>query len=365
MYQCSCDLSQGDESSSHSLRRIISSSGPPTVRMRRKCCHVCIVLRELAGWICNYAPVAISCLVMLDIRIPVVTLGDTRSPSDFNMPQIHPIDLTKVRMQLLGEGGKGPKMNPATVALTVIREEGVQALYAGLSAALMRQAVYGTARIGLHREFSNLLKDWQKVDALPVHLKVASSMTSGAIASFIGNPFDVSLVRMQADGMRPAAERRGYSNVFDALMRITREEGLFRLWRGCEPTILRAMAMNVGMMASYDQFREMITAVNGDNFGTQLMSSAAAGVTCAVFSLPFDLIKTRLQNMRPDAAGKFPYKGVVDCATKVVTQEGPLALWRGLSAYYLRCAPHAMIILLTLEQINRAYSSFFGTTYRK
>lgn len=181
---------------------------------------------------------------------------------------IHPIDLTKVRMQLLGEGGKGPKLNLVQVATTVVREEGISALYAGLSAALMRQAVYGTARIGLHREFSNILKDRQEGDTLPVHLKVASSMGSGAIASFIGNPFDVSLVRMQADGMRPAAERRGYTNVFNALFRIAKEEGVFRLWKGVEPTILRAMAMNVGMMASYDQFREIITGFNGDNFGT-------------------------------------------------------------------------------------------------
>lgn len=96
------------------------------------------------------------------------------------------------------------------------------------------------------------------------------------------------------------------------------------------------------------------------------MSSAAAGVTCAVFSLPFDLIKTRLQNMRPDPkTGAMPYTGVIDCAAKVIRHEGVLALWRGLSAYYLRCAPHAMIILITLEQINLAYSKAFGTEYRK
>ena len=32
----------------------------------------------------------------------------------------------------------------------------------------------------------------------------------------------------------PVAERRGYSNVFNALVRISREEGLFTLWRVCE-----------------------------------------------------------------------------------------------------------------------------------
>lgn len=29
----------------------------------------------------------------------------------------------------------------------------------------------------------------------------------------------------------PEAERRGYKNVFDALIRITKEEGVFTLWR--------------------------------------------------------------------------------------------------------------------------------------
>ena len=32
-------------------------------------------------------------------------------------------------------------------------------------------------------------------------------------------------------------ERRGYKNVFDALGRISREEGVKALWRGFEPTV--------------------------------------------------------------------------------------------------------------------------------
>jgi hypothetical protein len=32
-------------------------------------------------------------------------------------------------------------------------------VYAGLSASIMRQAIYGTARIGLHRTFSNKLQE--------------------------------------------------------------------------------------------------------------------------------------------------------------------------------------------------------------
>ncbi len=46
---------------------------------------------------------------------------------------------------------------------------------------------------------------------------------------------------MTADGRLPLAERRNYNGVFNALLRITREEGLLTLWRGCVPTMGRAM----------------------------------------------------------------------------------------------------------------------------
>ena len=47
----------------------------------------------------------------------------------------------------------------------------------------------------------------------------------------IGNPTEVSLVRMTLDGRLPAEQRRGYKNVFDAMFRIAREEGVLTLWR--------------------------------------------------------------------------------------------------------------------------------------
>lgn len=56
-------------------------------------------------------------------------------------------------------------------------------------------------------------------------------MTAGGIASFVGNPTEVALIRMTSDGRLPAVERRNYRNVFDALGRIYKEEGVFSLWK--------------------------------------------------------------------------------------------------------------------------------------
>jgi len=320
------------------------------------------------------------------------------------------MDVAKTRLQVMAQGAArgAPRPGLGAALASIVRNDGVSGLYAGLSASLMRQAIYGTARLGLHREFSDAMKRSQGGGSLPAWKSVASSMVrraaarasaaggvwpaaacararaplpaglfvfapramprpiptshlqaSGALASVVGNPFDISMVRMQADSLKPAAERRGYKHVFDALLRISREEGLPSLWRGFEPTVARAIAMNVGMMATYDIVKEAIVKVNGDNFSTSLASSAGAALACVVTSLPFDLIKTRLQNMKPDAAGVYPYRGVLDCAGKVAAVEGPLAFWTGFGAYYGRTAPHAMIILLSLEQINKLYTRAF------
>ena len=273
---------------------------------------------------------------------------------------VQPMDLTKTRMQLMPKG-----TSPIAVAQGIIAKDGFAGLYAGISASIMRQAVYGTARLGLHREFSDRMAQAQLAAGgskdLPFYKSSGSAMLSGALASIIGTPMDVCLVRMQADGMKPAAEQRGYKGVFDALARIAREEGVAKLWTGFEPTAFRAVAMNVGMMASYDQAKQAIAKVNGEGTVTNLCASAVSGLTASVCSLPFDMMKTRLQNMKPDpATGAVPYKNVADCAVKIATTEGVLTFWRGFSAYYARTAPHAMIILIVMEQFNAAWKKTFN-----
>jgi solute carrier family 25 (mitochondrial oxoglutarate transporter), member 11 len=137
----------------------------------------------------------------------------------------------------------------------MVKEEGVTSVYAGLSASLMRQAVYGTARIGLHRTISDYMTEMNKGKSLSFFAKAASGMASGSIAVCIGTPFDVALVRMQADSMKPVESRRNYTHVFNALSRIPKEEGFSKLYSGLIPNIFRGMAMNVGMMSCYDQVK--------------------------------------------------------------------------------------------------------------
>lgn len=75
-----------------------------------------------------------------------------------------------------------------------------------------------------------------------------------------------------------------------------KEEGLMTLWRGSGPTIGRAMAINFGMLTSYDEIKERLNKYKGtqDDLQTRLTASAMAGVISSFLCLPFDNLKVSL-----------------------------------------------------------------------
>lgn len=91
---------------------------------------------------------------------------------------------------------------------------------------------------------------------LPLYQKALCGLTAGAIGATVGSPADLALIRMQADATLPVAQRRNYSNAIQALYRIAADEGVPALWKGAGPTVVRAMALNMGMLSSYEQSQE-------------------------------------------------------------------------------------------------------------
>lgn len=271
---------------------------------------------------------------------------------------IQPIDFVKTRLQLYGEGVAGAKPpSPLAVAAEVVKAQGPLGLYAGYSAAALRQVVYGSARLGLFRVFSEQLKASRVAGGadprapLPLWLKAVAGLASGALGAIVGNPADLALVRMQSDSALPPADRRGYTGVFNAVGRIAREEGLLALWRGSAPTVARAMSLNAAMLATSDQLKEGLGPLLGGagSTATLVASSTLAGVAGAAASLPFDMAKTRLQKQKARPDGTMPYGGFADCVRQIVTKEGPLALYKGFPVYVARIGPHAFVTLVVLD----------------
>lgn len=257
---------------------------------------------------------------------------------------IQPVDMIKVRLQLAGEGIKtGPKPTPVSVTRDLIAAGKVMDLYTGLSAGLLRQAVYTTARLGFFDTFMKQLqaRAAEKGNKIGFAERATAGLTAGGLAAMVGNPADLALIRMQSDGLKPVAQRANYSSVIDALSRIAKAEGVTALWSGAYPTVVRAMALNFGQLAFFSEAKSQLKDTSMGPRTQTLTASAIAGFFASFFSLPFDFVKTRLQKQQKGPDGKMPYKGMFDCFKKVATEEGPLRFYRGFSTYYVRIAPHA------------------------
>ncbi|CAG9943678.1 unnamed protein product [Clonostachys rosea f. rosea IK726] len=268
---------------------------------------------------------------------------------------IQPVDMVKVRIQLAGEGvSGGPKPTALSVTRQIVGSGKVLDLYTGLSAGLLRQAVYTTARLGFFDTFMAKLTARAKEQGRQIGFsdRATAGLSAGGIAAMIGNPADLALIRMQSDGLKPLAERKNYKSVIDALGSIARSEGVAALWAGAAPTIVRAMALNFGQLAFFSEAKVQLKNTGLSSQAQTLSASAIAGFFASFFSLPFDFVKTRLQKQTKGPDGKLPYRGMVDCFTKVARQEGVLRFYRGFGTYYIRIAPHAMVTLIVADYLG-------------
>ncbi|KAB7497761.1 Mitochondrial 2-oxoglutarate/malate carrier protein [Armadillidium nasatum] len=124
-------------------------------------------------------------------------------------------------------------------------------MYAGLSAGILRQAIYTTTRLGIYT--------WL--------FKMAYGPSGEPTNSF------------RKAGM-------GMANISDALFDISHEEEVLPLWRGAIPTMGRAMVVNAAQLASYPLAKQGLlnTGFFKDNIFLHFCALTISGlVTTAAF----------------------------------------------------------------------------------
>jgi len=259
-----------------------------------------------------------------------------------------PLDTTKVRLQIQGEGGlNNQKSGVFRTLFTIGRHEGVRALYSGIVPGLHRQMAFSGIRIGgyetvreKYQEISGAKQGWQMLA-----VRIAAGVTTGTLAILCAQPTDVVKVRMQAAGTNGK-----YKGVFDAYRSIARNEGFKSgLYKGTAPNIARNCIINVGETVVYDVAKESLIHNNimKDGIQCHLSSAVIAGITATLLASPADVIKTRYMN-----SPKGKYTGVLQCITTTARKEGFLAFYKGFTASCMRLVSWNIVLWLSWEQIK-------------
>ncbi|KAL7677242.1 hypothetical protein ACOME3_003482 [Neoechinorhynchus agilis] len=255
-----------------------------------------------------------------------------------------PFDLTKTRLQLQGQiidanltTLKYRGMLHAFV--TISREEGPRALYNGLSPAVLRQATYGTLKMGFYNFFGRIFVGENQQHTL--FTAILSGMCAGGCAGCIANPTDVLKVRLQAASK--TVEKKSMVRHFVDIYEKERFRGLYR---GAVQTTQRGAIVTGVELGVYDWAKRMILRreLGKDNIFTHFWASVVAGLAGTIATNPIDVIRTRLMNQRKfvsstDAAKTIIYKNGWDCVKQTVKNEGYLALYKGFIPLWLRLAP--------------------------
>jgi solute carrier family 25 (mitochondrial dicarboxylate transporter), member 10 len=258
----------------------------------------------------------------------------------------HPLDQTKYRMQVM--------TNKQPMFRTLIHfagRDGVLSLWAGISASILRQSTYSTARFGLYNYFAGEVRHRTGQKKLSSMAEIACAGSAGGIAGMIGNPTEVALVRMCADGAKPLEQRFGYKHCFDAIVRIGQEEGLRTFSRGLGPNITRSILMNVSQIVSYSAAKQELLGFGAkDGLPTHFLASFLAGTVATTVCAPADVLKSRVQNA-------VTVNGVRPSVTKIIADslrtEGLLFLMRGWTPAWMRLTPYTILTFVFMEQLKK------------
>ncbi|CAM2120247.1 unnamed protein product [Caretta caretta] len=296
-----------------------------------------------------------------------------------------PVDLTKTRLQVQGQSidarFREIKYRGMFHALfRIYKEEGILALYSGIAPALLRQASYGTIKIGIYQSLKRLFVDrleglglpvaWSPLESAAVPespslgsdllspcliadetllINMICGVVSGVISSTLANPTDVLKIRMQAQGSL------FQGGMIGSFIDIYQQEGTRGLWRGVVPTAQRA-AIVVGVeLPVYDITKKhlILSGFMGDTIFAHFVSSFTCGLAGAIASNPVDVVRTRMMNQRAIVGTVELYKGTLDGLVKTWKSEGFFALYKGFWPNWLRLGPWNIIFFITYEQLKR------------
>lgn len=155
------------------------------------------------------------------------------------------MEVIKIRMQAqyhsLSDPLDIPKYRSAPHALlTVLREEGVGAIYRGVSLTALRQGTNQAVNFTAYTELKELLQKWQpqyENKNLPGYQTTVIGLISGAMGPFSNAPIDTIKTRLQKTPAEPG--QTAMARIMKISGDMFKQEGFAAFYKGITPRVMR------------------------------------------------------------------------------------------------------------------------------
>ncbi|KAL6779797.1 hypothetical protein ACKKBG_A13760 [Auxenochlorella protothecoides x Auxenochlorella symbiontica] len=292
---------------------------------------------------------------------------------------LQPLDVIKTRLQVQ-DGIKGTLplyQGTLDAARSIVRQEGYQALYAGLAPAVLGAGVAWGVYFFTYNRAKERYRAWQGSSGkLPAHLHLASAAEAGTLVCFVTNPLWVAKTRLQlqqrqvlaaSSAATAAVAAAPYRGLVDCLVKIGRQEGIRGLYKGLVPSLF-LVSHGAIQFAVYEELKALAAGRRRSTAPAQraqrepgraplssleiTVCGALSKLSASVATYPSQVIRSRLQQ-RVDPSRSVRYVGVAHALRLTLRREGLAGLYRGLAPNVLRVMPQSAITFVVYESIMK------------
>ncbi|KAL3499340.1 hypothetical protein ACH5RR_038433 [Cinchona calisaya] len=257
---------------------------------------------------------------------------------------LHPLDTVKTIVQ----SGRADQKSLHDICRSIIYQRGVTGLYRGISTNIASSAPISAVYTFTYESVKGILLPF-----LPKKYGSLAHCMAGGCASvatsFIFTPSERIKQQMQV-GSR-------YQNCWNALVGIIEKGGLPSLYAGWGAVLCRNIPHSIIKFYTYESLKQLFSQVqlNGQtNTLVTVVCGGLAGSTAALFTTPFDVVKTRLQTQIPGSLNHCP--GVFDTLQEIAKNEGLKGLFRGLTPRLFMYMTQGALFFASYESFKRLFS---------
>lgn len=171
---------------------------------------------------------------------------------------------------------------------------------------------------------------------------MASGGAAGATSLMFVYPLDFARTRLASD-VGSGADRE-FSGLVDCLTKIFKSDGPQGLYRGFGISVVGIIAYRAAYFGMFDTGKVMIWEdPKKANIFAMWMFAQFVTVSAGICSYPLDTVRRRLmmQSGRTDVL----YAGTIDCAKKILKNEGPGAFFKGSLSNVIRGTGGALVLV--------------------
>lgn len=252
-----------------------------------------------------------------------------------------PLDRLKILLQV--HGSSKNNMTIKSGFKQMLKEGGVKSLWRGNGINVIKIAPESALKFMAYEQFKRIIHGGGDRE-IGVMERFAAGSLAGATAQTIIYPMEVLKTRL---ALRKTGQ---YSGMIDCAVKVYKHDGIKVFYRGYLPNIMGIIPYAGIDLAIYETLKQsyMKKYKDQDPNVFVLLACGTTSSTCGqLASYPLALIRTRLQ---ADAKSKNTMTSIF---TKIMREDGPTGLYRGIAPNFLKVAPAVSISYVVYENVRK------------